>query len=107
MTIGCSACSDIAVHGKTAKPHTEECRNRIGEQVERDLQGHERFQAHKRRRAKAREARNMIMPDVLEPQAKSRARLEPRRSQKREGTTSPRTGGTRHVDISRRLELEC
>ena len=43
VTIGCSACSDIAVHGKTSKLHTEKCRNRIDE-------GHERLQAHKRRR---------------------------------------------------------
>ena len=50
VTIGCSACSDIAVHGKTSKPHTEECRNWIGEQMEHDPEGHERLQAHKRRR---------------------------------------------------------
>ena len=50
MTIGFAACSDIAVHGKTSKPHTEECRNRIGEQMEHDPDGHERLQIHKRRR---------------------------------------------------------
>ena len=50
VTIGCSACSDIAVHGKTSKPNTEECRNRIGEQMEHNTEGHERLQAHKRRR---------------------------------------------------------
>ena len=49
-TIGCAACSDIAVLGKTAKPHTEECRTRIGEQMEHDVEGHERLQVHKRRR---------------------------------------------------------
>ena len=31
-TVGCSACSDTASHGKASKPHTEECRNGIGEQ---------------------------------------------------------------------------
>ena len=50
VTIGCAACSDFAVHGKTAKPHTDECRTRIGEQMEHDPEGHERLQAHKRRR---------------------------------------------------------
>ena len=47
---GCSACSDIAVHGKTLKLHTEESRNRIGKQMQHDPGGHERLQAHKRRR---------------------------------------------------------
>ena len=50
VTIGCSACSNIAVHGKTSKPHTEECRWRIGEQMEHDPEGHERLQVHKSRR---------------------------------------------------------
>ena len=49
VTIGCAANSDIAVHGKTAKPHTEECRTTIGEQMEHDPQGHERLQVRKRR----------------------------------------------------------
>ena len=49
-TSGCAACSDVAVHGKTATPHTEECRKRIGEQMEHHLEGHERLQVHKRRR---------------------------------------------------------
>ena len=40
----------MAVHGKTSKPHTEEYRNRIGEQMKHDPEGHERLQAHKRRR---------------------------------------------------------
>ena len=47
-TIGCSACSDIAVDGLTAKPHTEECRTTIGEQNEHDPEGHERLQVHRR-----------------------------------------------------------
>ena len=50
MTIGCSACSDTAVDGKTSTPHTAECRNRIGEQMEHDPEGHERLRLHKRRR---------------------------------------------------------
>ena len=50
VTIGCSACSDIAGHGKTSKPNTEECRKRIGEKMEHDPEGHERLQVHKRRR---------------------------------------------------------
>ena len=50
MTIGCSACSDIAVHGKRSTLHTEECRNGIGEQMEHDPEGHERLQVPKRRR---------------------------------------------------------
>ena len=33
-----------------AKPHTEECRTRTGEQMEHDPQGHERLQVHKSRR---------------------------------------------------------
>ena len=32
VMIGCSACSDIAVHGNPAEPQTEECRKRIGVQ---------------------------------------------------------------------------
>ena len=52
---GCAACSDIAVHGKTAKPHTEECRTRFGEQMDHHLEGHERLQVHKRRRDVSRE----------------------------------------------------
>ena len=50
VTIGCSACSEKVVHGKTSQPHTEECRSRIGEQMEHDPEGHERLQGHKRRR---------------------------------------------------------
>ena len=50
VTIVCAACSDIAVHEKTSKPHTEECRTRIGELVEHDPDGHERLHVHKRRR---------------------------------------------------------
>ena len=50
VTVGCAACSDIAVHGKTATPLAEECRTRIGEQVEHHPEGHERLQVHKRRR---------------------------------------------------------
>ena len=49
-TIGHSACSDIAVHGKTTTPRTEECQTRIGEQMEHDPDGHERLQVRKRRR---------------------------------------------------------
>ena len=45
--IGSAACSDIAVHGKTAKSHTEECRTRIEEQMEHDPEGHERLQVHR------------------------------------------------------------
>ena len=36
VTISCAACSDSAVHGKTAKPHTTQCRTRIAEQMEHD-----------------------------------------------------------------------
>ena len=36
VTIGCSACSDIAVHGKKSTPQTEEWRTRIGEQMEHE-----------------------------------------------------------------------
>ena len=50
VTMGCSASSDIAVHGKTSKPHTRECRNWIGEQTEHDPEGHGRLYVHKRRR---------------------------------------------------------
>ena len=31
----------FAVHGETSKPNTDECRNRIGEQMEHDPEGHE------------------------------------------------------------------
>ena len=41
-TVGCAACSDIADNGKTAKPHTDECRARIGEHMARDPEGHAR-----------------------------------------------------------------
>ena len=50
VTIGCSTCSDMAVQGRTSKPHTEECRTRSGEQMEHDPEGHERVQVHKRTR---------------------------------------------------------
>ena len=50
QSIGCGACCDIVVHGKTAKFHTDECRARIGNQLEHDPGGHERLQVHKRRR---------------------------------------------------------
>ena len=49
-TIGCSACFDTAVHRKTSKLDTKECRARIGEHIEHDPEGHERLQVHKRRR---------------------------------------------------------
>ena len=48
-----------------AKPHTEECRSRIGEQMEHDPEGHERLQVHKSRRdARANEGD----PELLEQQ---------------------------------------
>ena len=47
VTLICAACSDIAVHGKIATHHTEECRKRIGKHYP---EGHERLQVHKRRR---------------------------------------------------------
>ena len=34
VTVGCAACSDIAAHGKAAKPSTDECRARIGEEMD-------------------------------------------------------------------------
>ena len=37
VTIGCEARSDIAVHGKTAPPHTDVCGAWIGEEMEHDL----------------------------------------------------------------------
>ena len=50
MAVDCAACSDMAVHGKRAKPYTDECRTRAGEEMEHDPQGLERLQVHKRRR---------------------------------------------------------
>ena len=46
----CPRNGDTAVHGKTSTPHTEECRNRIGEQMEHDPEVHESLQFHKHRR---------------------------------------------------------
>ena len=72
ITIGCTACSDIAVHGKSVKPHSDECRARIGAHLETDPVGQERLQAHKRRRdevpeeAVAQGARG-AEPDHAEP----------------------------------------
>ena len=43
-TVGCAVCSGIVVHGQRAKPHTDECRARIGKHMEHDPQGHERLQ---------------------------------------------------------------
>ena len=45
VTIGCAACSLtlLFMHGKTTKPHTDECRARIGEQVEHDFGGSRAF----------------------------------------------------------------
>ena len=40
----------VALHEKTARPHTDECRARIGEQMEHDPEGHERLQPLRRRR---------------------------------------------------------
>ena len=48
--MGCSACSDTAVHEKTPKPHTEECEKKTGEQMEHDPEGRERLQVHRRSR---------------------------------------------------------
>ena len=50
LTVGRSASSDTAVHGKKAKPHTDERRTRIGQRLEHDPEGHKRLQVHKRRR---------------------------------------------------------
>ena len=36
--------------GRHQNPHPEECRTRIGEQMEHDPEGHERLQVYKRRR---------------------------------------------------------
>ena len=43
-TVGCAVCSGIVVHGQRAKPHTDECRARIGKHMEHEPQGHERLQ---------------------------------------------------------------
>ena len=58
LTIGCVAFSHIASHGQTAKPHTEECRTRIGEQMKHDPEGHERWPVHKHKQ------RRNVEPDV-------------------------------------------
>ena len=47
VATGCAACSDIAVHGKTANPHAGECRERIREHMEHDPDGPELLQVHK------------------------------------------------------------
>ena len=144
VTIGCVACSDIAVQEKTAKYHPEQFRTRIGEQMEHDPEGDERLQVHKRRRdaeleveanrapvarenegypkpqerqdvemsvevsgasaskklgshvvaddeerarlrlgTEGKRGQKHDMQDVLEPQFKTKARLDPRRGQKR------------------------
>ena len=49
VTIGCAVCSDVAVHGKTAKLCTDERRTRICEQMDHDPDDHERLQAGKRK----------------------------------------------------------
>ena len=57
--------------------------------------------ARLRLRAEGKRGQKHDMQDVLEPQAKTTARLEPRRGQKREAhTTFPRSGGRGHVDSS-------
>ena len=66
VTIWCAACSDIALHGKTAKAHTDECRARIGEQMEHDPERHERLQLHKRRQDAEREVEGARAPVVRE-----------------------------------------
>ena len=114
MTIVCSACSDIVVHGKTSTLHTEECRNRIGEQMKHDPEGHERLHAHQRRRDVEFEVEANWAPVVLlcgvcvceticktfwNRQPKTRARLEPRRGQKRESTQLQVTSSVSDEDM--------
>ena len=142
--MGCSARSDTAIHGKTSQLHTEECRQRSGEQVEDYPEGHVLLQVHERRRdakpevevdqasvaieneggpaplerqdvempveavcvcecgsnavadneerarlrlrAEGKRGQKHDVQDVLEFQAKTNARLEPRSGQKREST---------------------
>ena len=48
--IRCDELLLCVVHGKTAKLHTEECRTRIGEQMEHDLKGLGRLQVHETQR---------------------------------------------------------
>ena len=50
VAIGCSACADCAVQEKISKLLTEECRKRLGEQMEHGSEGHDRLQVHRRRR---------------------------------------------------------
>ena len=72
--------------------------------------------ARLRLRAEGKRGQKYDMQDVLEPQAKTRARPAPRRIQKPENTQAPRSGGRGYVDSSYRewfssnsgrLDLEC
>ena len=72
LTVGCAAYSDIAVHGKTAKPHTDERRTRIGEAW--STNGRERLQRHRRRRdvgPERGEARAPVLAQIAMPSAVS------------------------------------
>ena len=66
VTIGCAACSDIAVHGKTAKPHTDECRAMIGVQVEHDPEGYAELHVEEARAPVVRA--NACHPTLLKQQ---------------------------------------
>ena len=48
VAAGCTARADIAVLGKTSKPHADECRAWLGEKMECNPEGQGRLQAHKR-----------------------------------------------------------
>ena len=48
-TGGCPGCAAIASHGKTTRPHNDECRERIRTIIERTLTGKARMNAYKDR----------------------------------------------------------
>ena len=55
-TDGCPGCVSLAIHGKTGVRHSQECREHVGELMERDAEGGARVHQHQARREARRPA---------------------------------------------------
>lgn len=49
-TVGCPACAEIAVHGRSRVAHTTACRDRVGAKMAEDESGKARLEEHQRKR---------------------------------------------------------
>ena len=79
-TPGCPGCESLMVHGRVVgTSHNQECRDRIGELLERAVEGQARLEAHRRRTAKDEEAAGESAQSAAPVPAEAEASAPPRR----------------------------